>query len=117
MVGRKDGALRSRGRISSAIGSPFWRVFPSQLEVRCGVSSLSWSAFLDAFCRTCFSLTNGFMLPFLILFGTMIFRNEFLFPASFVSRSRESLGFQDRNLSSDHIGFGGLYGDPEVIGL
>ncbi|KAL0789844.1 hypothetical protein Bca101_006090 [Brassica carinata] len=28
-----------------------------------------------------------------------------------------SLGFQDRNLSSDDIGFGGLSGDPEVVGL
>ena len=28
-----------------------------------------------------------------------------------------SLGFQDRNLSFDDIGFGGLSGDPEVVGL
>ena len=38
-----------------------------------------------SFSRTCFSLNNGFLLPFLILSGTMISRNEFLFPASFVS--------------------------------
>ncbi|KAF3514492.1 hypothetical protein F2Q69_00006953 [Brassica cretica] len=44
----------------------------------------------------------------------MIFRNEFLFPASFASRFLVSSGFQGWNLSSDDIGFISLSGDPEL---